>query len=218
MNDAGNKITSVPKSNTNIENAKILSKSKDALKRNDENSILKSNINEISEEAKDSSQDSKNVSECSKIDSTDIFKSANGSLNWTIKNVSAKMKEKQNFKSETFKIGLYKMQASITFCCLETFVLSVFLVKGDNDHFLQWPFLREVNFVLKEPRTDRGKKQISIAKPIPKTRSIDQKIETMSEFYDKPTNIGKIYAEFVDHVLKYVENDCLSVAIYVSHI
>ena len=73
-----------------------------------------------------------------------------GGLEWKVKEVKQKIRNKEVTYSDPFYVGLYKCQGSIEWDCKNTGRVGVFIhiMKGDFDDKLHWPIRYKYTFIL----------------------------------------------------------------------
>ena len=75
---------------------------------------------------------------------------ASDQFDWKIKGVKQKIEKKENTNRDPFYVGLYKCQGSIYWDCNDTGKVGcfIFIMKGEFDDKLKWPFIYRRKFVL----------------------------------------------------------------------
>ena len=75
---------------------------------------------------------------------------ASGQLNWKITGVKQKIEKKEYSYSDPFYVGLYKCQVCIIWDCSNSGRVGcyIYIVKGEFDYKLKWPFIFRYKFVL----------------------------------------------------------------------
>ena len=107
-----------------------------------------------------------------------------GRLEWNVKGVKQKIKDKDTTYSDPFYVGLYKCQSSIEWDCKNTGNVGVFIyiVRGDFDTKLHWPirYRRTIVLINQINSEDNLVKSYEITK---------ENLEKYPDSFERPTGI-----------------------------
>ena len=143
-----------------------------------------------------------------------------GGLEWKIQGVKQKIKKKEIIYSDPFYVGLYKCQGYIYWDINNTGKVGcfIFIMKGEFDDKLKWPFIYRFKFVLLNQ--NRNEYNHILSRKITK-----ETLQKYPECFQKPTEIrnrGFGALSFISNTeiltKKYCKDDSISLHITVEQL